>query len=445
MTCGELGSGIELHFLESGVRVQPVEGRISEERRGFQEAEFEISEEAGLVVQENHLEAEPVHIKIGGHTGYRMFIPEDAISFRHSLDRDTIAHLQLRDAIEVLDRGIISRNFTAAPIPVIVDYILERRDDPNDVITGVRLADEDMKSFMEGQLLGSVSSGIGVQEKIDIVYDNFAIGPSEPVAGYDFQDASPLKALLRILRQFETNAWVTREGVLIVGPDESWGEVMTVLKTDDLEKLANYTITQMSSNTKSVKARGQWRRRIRAGNEIDLNAQAIAERIDVDDGASRAAGEVQVDSLSALEDAVVLGLVTSAMEETAGTIEFDGFVLSEDEKDKVVNMRTGDHIIVDDRVPNACKNRERTFRGGHMNINSIQHRWNSREGWRIILDVAEIPGEDEIDVRSFYYNPRTGERYEDDEVYTGTNETNEEISRFFDDAIEDALGVLVGS
>lgn len=421
--------------MESGVRIQPLEGQVTERRREFQVGQFELSQEAGLIVQQNALEAEPIHVKVGGNVAYRMYMPEDGLEFRHDLNRDTIAHIQLNDALYVLERGVISKSWPGISFRDAIDYVISHRDDPNDVITGVRILDDGIKEAMEGKLLTSINSGFATGDKVDVVYDSLRIGFSEPVASFDFQNITPLRALNRITGAAEIDAWVDPEGTLLIGLQEGWGEVIEVLDTNELQKLANYTVTEASSNTKRLTVTGAW---TESAAGTDAQIQAVATRNDVDTGANREAETKPIESMASMERIATIALIKKSMEEVAGTIEFDGFLMSNDQKKAAARMRVGDHIVVDGSIPNRCEGYGVEFNGGHFNVQNLSHRWNPREGWRFIVSVAEIP--EDISTRSWVYNPASGTRYEEDDVYGGIQVAQ---NNPLQDAIEDAFGALV--
>lgn len=437
MTCGSLSEGLELHFLESGVRIQPIEGQISEKIREYKTATFEVTQEAGLVIKNNALEAEPVEIKIGGNKAHRMYFPANAVTMRHDLQRDDIAVVELHDALNVFERGIISKKWNAATLTTVVNHMMEHRDDPYEVITGVRFTDDDLKNQMSAKLQDTLNV-TGTSDPLDSLesaYEFLEFSADNMVASFDFQDANLLNAFIKVIDTFEVDAWVNFEGVLLIGTYPAWGEVIGILEKSDLPKLANYTITESSAQTEKVVVEGPFRGTEDgfiddaifsaldaagggAADEIitSLNVKAVAERTDIS-GKTVSLDFKNIESMAAAENAAGRGLVGRTMDEVSGTIEFDGYVHPASEQETLSKLSIGDYIVVDSIVPNECETKSIEFRGGTFLTQHVTQRFNSREGWRVICEVSETVTPDITNLRSWLYDPRTGERYEEDPIY----------------------------
>lgn len=424
MTCGDLSEGLELHFLESGVRIRPIEGQLRFQSGNMRRGQFEITQEAALLLNDRRRTAEPVLVKIDGQTVARQYLPVGGLSIEHDLMNDTVGNLKLEDPLRVFSRSVMSESFFGS-FPVAIEEIMNNRDDPSNVITGTRFADDDLNVDLQERAAARVPntsrpSGSKLVEKVEAV-DAVVVEDSEGLQGqFNFNDIDGFEALQQALNMFGLDGWVDATGVLILGVDPSWGEVVGIVDQDDVDSLVNYTVTRNQDPVSNVLVRGTMA--TAPGNEWlgdfgDSKITAYAYATDTTtNGRRKVIGtDIAVSEIGVLEGYAERELLRATIRGNRGSIEWDG--LKSTKRDVLARLDIGSYVEVDGDLVGECATSPNHVDGGTYNINSLTHRWNPREGWRVIADVGEVPLQEDIETNGFFYNPSTGRKWKDTPVY----------------------------
>lgn len=414
MACEQINGELELHFLEGGFRARPTEVEVREAQGRFVAAEFKFSEEAGRYISANHFEAEPVILYIGDTKAYRFYVPPDPVSIRRRLDREAQARVVLEDAARVLARGNIENSWGTTTLETLFRYIFENRDDPNDVITELRILDE-----VDKQNLVASIPGFASDPALEWIIENVSpAGIQYEMGGYDFAGETPLTALQMVAKEAETDIHVDVDGVLTIGPRKLVGDVYSTGADDDNITLSRYDLTQTTDEVKRVQVTGGFnlkyteRRGAQGSQTKGLKPVAVVE----DPGAGGSTVEVDAPSVQTLAQAKEVAgrvLVNQVAKNTNGSV-----VINAGASDNAVNdlgeLHIGDYFVFGEDIPTKC---EENVIDGTFVVEEVMHRIGNRSGWRITLELSRIPDAAKFTTKSFYYDPQSGQNFEDLESY----------------------------
>ncbi|QSG06408.1 hypothetical protein [Halapricum desulfuricans] len=445
---------VTLHFLRSGIKIRPYDLSTQSERNQFNHAKAEISRKAGELLASRGLAAEPVHVIFGETVQDRYIFPEDGVSLGG--DR---ANIELYDSLKVLDRGVASANFDDSSLREIIEFIIDERDDPEGVITGIVHPDEETQGSETLSADAFLDKNTPLPDfkikQINFDYREFLakaalgkVGIQLPSGGLHIKEESPLSALLRTQDLFQIDSWVDADGRFHY-ESRSVVDTETFLISADLRRyaLTEYNVIVSSGKVSRVHYTSSLKYKIiDASFEVDdllfpikylykesgartvspngVSAHGVAS-IDIPNGHSISPDPPKnIHGPQALEAAATRRLLAEHLDNKSGNIVING-VASED-KARLTNMHVGDYVFVFDDLPEKCV---RDVDGGFFLITSVQHKINSREGWKIIAEVGSIPlGAIETD--SWIYDESENEKYDTLELYYNDNGSEERWKLF---------------
>jgi len=467
MTLCDLSESITLEFLSSGIKIQPYTADIRARRRNYAHGNFELSEEAGELVAEELVDAEPVLVKFGGVPARRMYAPSDAVTFERDLGGFVKAELTLLDARKVMSRGTFSKAWSAVSFGDAIEYIMNEVDDPEGVITSYGFVSKEDSDEVRRRLLGENQALEDVQEggskiRFSVPGGGGIVTASEEVstrilrfidqntgldtlsddvfAGFDFDKVTPLEAMAQVTREFEENWWVEPDGSLYIGTDGTRGQVVGTVAGNNSIALSRYSVTSDANRTNTVQVSGPynatleldesntWLNAIDAGDKLRAkkNIQLIAEATDPTiEGSAYAAppSEQKTQTTPEALERGALGLLSQRMmDQNSGSIAVNGLASSNVEG--LAKLDIGDHIVIDDTIETRC---DKDVLVGPFLVTSVQHRVNDRQGWHIELRVTRVPDYDSIETRSVFYDPTTDTAYEDLEAFQNDNKIELEL------------------
>lgn len=419
MTCS-IPEGVELRFPRSGIRVRPYEGDVKIQKRNYAEAEFVLSEKAGQLIGDSVENKEPVIFVLDADDIYRFIYLEDSLDFRRNFDRENESILKLHDARAVLADSALSKRWFEAELDTIVSYIRDNSDDPHGVIESIQYAgDVDADQLIEtvGDVVPIESAGrlfdiTSLPENVIKLKDGLGLSGSLVVGeeGIEFDDISPLEALEKVASELEYSFWIDVDGTLYVGLDETWGQSVrvadrtsfSVRRLDILEP--KHKVNTVVAKAPQQASSGDW------FPDPVLRSVAEAEATDID-GGTLAVGVKKGQSLENIKKVAQRRLIKEISSDISGSGVFNG--LASDHKDVLARLTVGDHFIIADSAFDSCRT---GAAGGHYTVKSVHHRINPRQGWRIDVDFGRIP--ENIETRSFYYDPQDDKRYETVSAYS---------------------------
>lgn len=425
MSCG-LPGGLEVHFLDSGVRLEPYGIDSRSEKGMYDYAKVHISKKAGEVVAANTSTGEPVHVLVGGTVHGRYVLPQNSLSIGTD---DT--KMELYDAEKILTSGAISKTFHQATLDEVVGYIFERVDDPYGVLTDYSLVrdtglpeyavsvkqsvsewffNEDYDPEDYGTLLGTVreieTTMLGWLDFLPLIeLDKYEIS---------LEEATPAEALDEVAETFGIDYWVDREGVLWVGipafrPTEDIG--ITAGSEGEPYALSDYNVTTGDTPVKTVAVRGKtrWYADRDGGGENDgahLYPQAVVTT-DLTEGLVAAdPTPLNLQSLAAIEYAAQMRFVNQWTDFKSGNIIING--LASEKQQELATLDVGSLLAITPSVLEKC---EDAVQGGLFVVRRVQHTMNRRRGWKVTVEVAGVP--ETLTVKSNLVDRQDGTTYPD--------------------------------
>lgn len=443
--CESNPGAIALEFPTTGVEVAPFEADIRRDQRKYAYGNFRMAEPAGDLVAEEVDDWSLVYVWIDDTRGYRFLYRRENLTYKRDLYDQDIVELELLDPAKVLANGTITKNFDTAYLGDIVDYILKQYDDPDDVITDyefITSGDRDMYRyaaediFVPLEYLATLAGeeppvgqdffewlgqrNLSIVDTVDEVLGTNMTGGI--TGGFNWERETPLAAFHEVMNEFELDWWVTPDGVLKIGIDGSYGQIIGVAGSHKNNfVISKYGVTSNPDLVSGVLLEGPAiaYRQDNGGYEYDV-LRAIAEVNDTSADGRRVAASIQknVESLDELEGMAKRQLTREVMSQASGSLEING--LASERSDVLSMLDVGDVLVLDDSINVSC---DRELVTGNYLIQGVQHKHNSREGWIVNVEVASIPDSDNFDVRSVYYDPETDKNYDSMEEYR--EETNE--------------------
>ncbi|UBF22610.1 baseplate hub [Halorubrum tailed virus 25] len=435
MTCS-LKGGPDLKFLESGLTLNIRDLTTRSSRGRYDHAKIQLSKKDGDLLAREGIPNEPVHVVFDEVVQNRYIYPKDSLEIGH---RE--AWLKIYDARKILDSGILSNYFNEVEVGDVMDYILENREDPYNVITGWKAvtpetaeqsrqdAEEDVREFLlgadadapqTGLISGPLYNGIGALARFIGFMGKSQAMPYNTFRGLDFEDVSPNQAIAIMEDTFNFQSWVDNDGILWIGQPEANPQNRYIISgsSEDREYvMKEYNVTEGSNLVTQIEITGKTKwgvdSDILRGGESKNELFPIAKAYIVDDDGNPVPGPklapsrpVDIWDLAALEDAATQALVNEQLNFRNGTIVFNG--AASKDKDTLAQMGVGDQVIVGDYISHHCANEAD---GGAYVVEEVQHKVNTRTGWSITAKVGTIPPE--IDSASFYWNATDQEVFND--------------------------------
>lgn len=425
MACQNENS-ITLFFPNSGIHISTEESDIRAERRSYSVGTFRVPEPAAMLVSEKVPDGSPVEVRVGEHVSRLMMYHGDSLSFERTLHDEDVADIELVDPVRILERGSITKRFSDVTLDTVIQYIFDQIKDPNNVLHGYRYSegatgDEDrIASGLYGELVqGIQTSGIPYGSEVTSFMDGVGdvLGEKlrdETYSGFIFTNITPLEAFNRVVKEFEVDYWVDRDGIINIGLQGAIGQIVGVINGTDELKLSRYAVTNDPDKVNSVyvesdgDALASNRDRGTSGQYDGLRLMAEATDPTIQGHQQVAETEKSVSGLDKLEDIAVRQLIRVRMEQTNGSIEINA--TASEGNETLAHLDVGDVLSVGDQVNIAC---DRDLITGPFLVNGIDHKDNPRQGWTISLDVARIPVLSSIETRTVVYDPKADKKYSD--------------------------------
>jgi hypothetical protein len=356
-------------------------------------------------------------------------------------------HVKLHDLHKALDVGEVDIREDKTEIRSIYSRVINST--PNRIIDSVRFATSvniDRTIYTEASVKGNpTQAGLDANPNSinpDFIPD-FLHPKPEPdkvfgvVGEIDFENITPLKAVLELNKEFGFSSWIDNEGTLVVGVPEMDGQKH--LAAPDDKRVWRYKDPQISHSStpvKNVVIKGDWADaagvetdpRDWFGEQGDARPVGIATRTDVDTG--RTITKETGAKKGSLKEIARLTLLEETKELHSGTIKLDPET-SGTRVSRVEDVKPGDKIRVvpsEESVrsyPNEnCRN---VVNNDIYDIYDVKHNISNGGSWLTNLDISIQPDLD-IDTKFIYYNPQAGD-----------------VTEAFNDPVGDAgLSVLLG-
>lgn len=416
MVCG-LPNGITLEFPKDDIEVSAYEADIRAQKRNYTVADFRISQTAGELIGRFASDAALVYVNIAGNRVKRMYYPgSNAITYKQSLDSDSVADIQLLDARKVLERGSIENSFSNTEVTAVVEYIFNNRDDPERIITGLDFVGRPPSG--PDEISGPFDVEI-LQDLKDQYQGLTEIVPEESIpADYEFEGASPLASMDAIANDEGLNWWVTLDGTLKFGTDATRGNQLigTVAHNNDFS-ISRYTVTSRHDSVNAIQIRSEILYEDPAASDLNITGDSISligtARSEEIDGSLKSLGtEHRYRRPRQIERAAVRHLINEVMANSQGTLQING--MHSTQKESIAKMDIGDIIYVDESIGEECKSNVVT---GSFIITGVKHQIDPRQGWKTTAEVSRFPSEGSIVTDSVWYDPQTDKRYDTLEQY----------------------------
>lgn len=426
----DLANGVELRFLDSGIRIRPYEVSTRDERHKFSWANVKTSIEAAELIEERGAFREPVVLEIGSVTQNRYFVPTDGITYGEEQ-----AWIELLDPLKILEDTTIEGDFSNITLGDMVETIFEQREDPNRLLTRLEVLDEELterasssrraqiEEFTGSGRIGSSASWV-VDKTTDLVL--LANGLRQTEGGFTFDDHTLHDALLELEDTFGVSVWADRRGVMEVGIPEARSinhiPVFGDPSIDDVSisqynvGTARNSIVRLRGRTSTLTS-GGFSTGMTPGNHLkyifpdsaprDVHFVAeIKTTEDVDGNFAVLEDPIKVRSQTDLEDSLRRMFVDEYMSHNSGNIEFNS--ISSDNKQSMAELTVGDYISVAPEIEQVCG---RGVSGGTFVVTRVLQNVNTRVGWKTTAEVTRVAPD--IEVNSWVYDYKTDSTYED--------------------------------
>jgi hypothetical protein len=423
MPCAVPG-GITISAPASDIEVEITELDLRSKARHYSYARAKLSETAGKVLAKARWR-EPMFVKVDGTRVRRLWVPEDGITFHENLEEETYAEAELIDPRKVLATGTFDKSYESFTIRGVVEDILEAKEDPEGVITGVEYVNaEDAREggvSPLGQITGATAGT--TRETPDglisspRVFLGGLIDKAPGLGDYNnaitFNDMTPLGAMEKLMSVAELSWHIRQDGTLHVGPDSSYGQVIGVADGESNLAVSRYSVVTSANIVDTINLQGPFQVGTLPGNE-KRRTYLIAEATTSDFDGSTEFVETPnyAESPRELERTAVRTLQRMAMQDADGSIEFNG--MASQEKVTLARTQPHDRVVVDSGVGGRCAGDVAT---GTFVIESVQHRISATQGWEATLQVSRLPPADTITTTSVYWDAITDTRYDTLEAY----------------------------
>jgi len=451
VTCA-IDGNIEIEFIKTGLTIEAYEVSTRSSSFKFSHAEAEISREDGERIDNEVVEYDPINLKIGGTIQDRyVFHPEAITLSRGSAD------LVLHDTEKILQRGTINKNFQNTTVRDVIDYLLERRQDPNGAITGVEHPEDSVQNLpIEDQgkmgrtgILGKVA---GTITNID-----HSVGMKthyEPVdTSVNLTDGTPHEGIQKVTNSLALQTWVDSDGVFKYGLQGSEREHVVIDETDEGARLKEYNVTVGSGNISRVIIRGPYTITddilIRA--VLPENTYVYGQAWFEDDSGNEIEGSTfepneiaKAHTLKGIRQAARRTLINHYMARREGNIVLNSG--STVNSEPLANLAVGDLVTASATINDHCA---QTVETGIFKISKVQHRLDQRRGWITTLSVSGLPAE-EVLTKAYKHNTELDKTWDEVDAGESVPDKFEEppgegnLEELYDNGIERAGEVYTG-
>lgn len=412
-----LSNGVKIEFENQGIIIRPYEISTRSERHKFVYARAKISREAADLIQEKDAFYNPVFIKMGDVAHDRYYVPDDGIIYG-----DQQAWVEFVDPLKILENETIEGSYHSVQLGDIVSDILEARNDPNGLITGVEIVDSDAASQYSETMRGELgrygvpdllARGWAALSKIGAYFQRVEIEEG----GFLFEDDTSLyDALSQVEDEYGVISWVDLDGVLSIGfPELKSTNAIGIYGDPSIDdvNISGYNVSRLENSLSSLEGRSTPFSYLNGKVHPHTTAQdatyfiAKAEIPQLENNNRSLNNPVRVNNQEELESVVQRKFIDMFMNHNSGNIEFNG--LASNNQDSLARLTVGDLIGVEPEIKRVCN---RGIDGGAFVATQVQHKVNARVGWQITVSVSRLPPDD-LRIISRVYDPSTQSLYKD--------------------------------
>ena len=419
----DLAQSVEIAFPSNGIRIRPYEVSTREERHKFSHARVKISIQAAELIERSDAYETPVNLYIGGILQSRYYVPNDGLTYT---DENEQAWVEMLDPLKLLEEETISGSFNNITLEELVADIFGRKNDPNGVLSGFEVVDEQVAARSEQQMRSRISSRLGggrfasalgfigeLSARVVALSTNLSFQEG----GFEFDDHTLWQALAEVADVFGVIVWCNGNGVMEVGLPEARSVNAIAVHGDprlDKVSISGFNVGT-SRNSVSVMQGRSTTNQYRAAVPISMQwanvpieqIHFVAEaRLPGVEGNRRVLERpIPVRTQEDMEDAIKRKFMDTYMSHNSGNIEFNG--ISSEDKSTLAQLTVGDYVGVATARNDVCG---RNIEGGKFVVNRVLQKVNARVGWQITAEVSRIAPSP--DVRSLVYDYQTGEYFE---------------------------------
>lgn len=414
-------SNFIIHFKESQIKIRPYTIEIRRSRQSdkkFDHVQAKMPREAGQKIIDDHIEREPIEIiaDSDGNKIYRGFYKAEGAELGRN---DAI--LEVSDPRRILTTGAIDKEWNKITLEKVVNYIYDRKQDPHDVITGIRFDEDDIDTEKTQHLFedddynteGNEQNGEPMYGLLDSMKE--VLPHHDGDGNFDFREESPYSALLEVTNLWETKFWVEQNGTLVIGHPDISATVYPAGRGRQNWHISEWSLPANPTPLKAVVLKGKMDQKGGKDNDLEELWNIVTDKKKFETRA--AAGFLDDDSL---EQVVVLDgkkqttdpKVLKRMARAAffehhtmnnkGSITINPMVDNEVPISDYAGMDIGDKLFVNN-YKTECDNH---LKEGLYGVSQITHEIDGKNGWRIKLSVNKaITKSESIKERFWYFDP----------------------------------------
>ncbi|MFC6953786.1 hypothetical protein [Halorubellus litoreus] len=442
-----------LNFEVSGIIVKPYELSVDTEYGKLDHCRATVSEEAGLLIENSAEEWEPVTVTAGDAILGRFTLPPDTIE--HDVGDGNEAFVNLYDQRKILTRGFVEKRMHNHTLGEIMEYILDQRNDPHEVIKGVRYVDAgDIETVTIGKAVlddrdpGEIDADDDLRDGITYVgsenrdwlesiqhllrdFSDKVFLESSALwgvnGGFTFDHVTPWRAIEAVQKRFGFEVHVNRFGYLELGTPDADGTTYLAGTHPSLLTVTNYNVPEdptpvrtavvvggVKNHAKSTDFTQQFsptgvgfsRREVdryrfyARATRGDVNAGDESIIVDVRDHKelARRLDERQdhedgrLSDWSGATDGVVLEEIARRVLQNAIRAESSGSITLNGLSSTEISGDLRAVTVGQKLVVEPSGNRcKRTIDGGVFEITAAQHSMSPHDGWRVTLQLSRLP------------------------------------------------------
>jgi hypothetical protein len=426
MTCGLYG-GIDIHFLNSNLIINPNEVTTRSGKKEFSHTKCKIRREDGEKITEQAVSWEPVLLKFDGTIQDRYMFHPEAVSL-HNED----ATLTLWDGEKILEKGTINKHFQNSSLGDVIEYIVDRRQDPEGVIQDQVIHPGDGSSGFavkeEGQFGLNTDDGdrdfdgIGdaIGEAVGVLSNFGQMTGWLPQANtaLKFKKMTPFGAIQKTATSFALDTWVDPAGYFHYGLQGSDQKSYEFGVMDERAKLKEYNVTIGSGQVSEIILSGTYEHTQLTASRFlrdftGSNSFPYGRAWLVDENGEKVPGKsIQPEEPFAVtnpqeaEDAARQYIINHFMGRKNGNIVINAGASKN--KPALTSIDIGDLISSSAEIEEHC---QRSIDTGIFLVTSVQHKLDKRRGWLIDIGVGGLPAAN-IASESWWEEPADDEHWE---------------------------------
>lgn len=393
-------AGVELEFLSSGMKIQPIAGTVEQETDRESLATFKLHVKAAKHVLDNLVNREPVLVKASGNIVFRGWVSHGNVTVGQ-----TTGTVSLKDPLKILDAGAIEQEFHKTSLKNVAEYIWEQVHDPEGVLSGPEFNTDSttVKTQHKNQPVAE-SLGGPLFAVEDWLREKFPLTNGD--GNMDFRGETPREAFAEVCQIWETKMFVKPDtGEFVLGFPEMDTNLYSAGAKNGVWKLTDINLPSRDDPFGAVYVKGQqpnvWNGPIENAPKRfvdDMNnvtPWAVAS-MDGYDGTPTALKYTKTGDKDLLEDIAKRHLMKQFRKFNSGTCTVD-MLASPDGINDLGPLKVGDTIGI-------AENKDCGVPGGHFRIHGITHEIGGNAGWQTKFDVVGIPRQN-ITTKSWDYAP----------------------------------------